>query len=87
MKENKELDGQMSIYDLCPDMRPVPELWDCMKTCKNCGIYMDHFPNGGDRCRYGDHLVGTSGKDTYDVVENNIVKMYCRFYERSEIRR
>ena len=38
MKENKELDGQMSIYDLVPDMWPVPELWECMKTCKNCGI-------------------------------------------------
>lgn len=75
---------QLDIFSLYPELAPTPELWDCMKTCKNCGIYMSRFP-GTDipRCDYGLHQpgIGVSGADMYQKVVDNIVHIYCKFYQ------
>ena len=75
---------QVTIFELYPKAVPVPALWECMKTCKNCGIYMSHFP-GTDkpRCDYGINQpgIGTSGKDLYSKLIDNCWHIYCKFYE------
>lgn len=76
---------QISMYDVCPELIPHPPLWECMATCKHAGEHTDHFPGRPDlvRCVYGlfQPGIGDSGKDLYEKVENNIVSIYCVFYE------
>ena len=76
------MDGQMSIYDFIPDQDP-PQKWECMKTCARADIMADHFPqpNGGKRCLYGITQDGTSGKDVYEKIKDNMVTFYCKYYK------
>lgn len=78
------MEGQISIFDWMPRAVPVPEMWECMQTCENCGKYMSHFPNmtDGMRCDYGLHMDGTSGEDMYERIDaNGYVHFYCKYYE------
>lgn len=78
-----ELSGQISMMEICPEMYPDPELWECMETCEHVGERMDHFPTGGDRCCYGDQFNGTSGDQYYSEIDNRgMVHIYCRYYKR-----
>lgn len=77
---------QMTIFDLPGNITFAPKMWECMKTCRNCGIYMDKFP-GTDkpRCLYGVHMDGTSGK--YMILktdESGLCSFWCKYYKPKE---
>ena len=78
MVRRETMEKQLSIYDLCPDIKK-PSIWECMKSCANYGKVMDTFPLGGNRCQYG------YSKEVHPVVqeidENQEVKFYCKYYE------
>ena len=79
------MDGQLTLFDIYPELAPVPEMWQCMKTCANCGKYMDWFPirRHGKRCMYGIHMDGTSGNDMYERTDKNgQVHIFCKYYKR-----
>lgn len=73
---------QLTIFDLFPKLIPDPPLWECMNTCANSRKYMDKFPLGGDRCIYGLIKDGTTGNDLYQKISNDVVQVYCKYYER-----
>ena len=68
---------QLSMYDV---ITPVPEMWDCRKTCKRYGEKVDHPPwwHGEGRCL----LPGN--KDIESPVFDNKCFVYCKLYERRE---
>ena len=68
---------QLSMYDV---ITPVPEMWDCIKTCKRSGEKVDHPPwwHGEGRCL----LPGN--KDIESPVFDNKCFVYCKLYERRE---
>ena len=74
---------QMTLNDIFPDIVDPPKVWECMKTCANFKVYEpDEFPMGGERCTYGLHKDGCTGKDWYQKVVNNEVSFYCRYYKK-----
>lgn len=53
-----------------------------MESCVLAHEYVGHFPGSTrPRCEYGIMKVGVSGADMYQKIINNIVHVYCRFYE------
>jgi hypothetical protein len=71
---------QISIYDIDPDVEPVPELWECRKTCAKFGLKVDYpeWWHGEARCLYG----MTQKNGIEQTVRDNTAHLYCRFYER-----
>ncbi|MCR5684101.1 MAG: hypothetical protein K6G81_01595 [Lachnospiraceae bacterium] len=78
--------GQMDIFEAFPKKVDPPPKWDCMKTCARANIHTDYFPirQYGKRCLYGLYQDGTTGKDVYEVIENNLVTHYCKYYKMKE---
>lgn len=75
-------DWQLRITDIVPDILPPPPLWECMNTCAHAGEVTDFFPGTTrKRCKYGMMRDGCSGRDLYEKVRDNIVKVYCKYYE------
>ena len=77
---------QISMFEMIEDLDPVPELWECMKTCRHADEYTDLFPDTNiKRCNYGFYQpgIGTSGKDIVQKVINNTWHAWCIFYDRS----
>lgn len=73
VSQGMAVDRQLTLFDIYPELMPVPEMWKCMKTCANCGKHMDWFPirSQGKRCMYGTHMDGTSGNDMYQRTDAN----------------
>ena len=65
-------DEQMDIYSV---ITPVPEMWECMKSCANCGKRMSQFPNGEPRCDLSDMV-----QEVFD----NRVFFWCRNYKAEQ---
>lgn len=77
---------QISMFEIIEDLDPVPELWECMKTCKHADEYVDLFPGTNiKRCNYGlfQHGIGTSGKDLVSKFINDVWHCWCIYYERT----
>lgn len=72
---------QLSILDIAPDILPVPEMWDCMRTCAHMGTYVGHFPGHPEmpRCEYPIMMEGTSGRH---MIEIRIGHFVCSYYKR-----
>lgn len=74
---------QLTLNDIYPDCVPPPPVWECMKTCVNFKVFEpDNFPMGGARCTYGRHMDGTSGRDWYEKIVDNVCVFYCKYYKR-----
>lgn len=80
------MQGQIDIFEAFPKVINPPPVWECMKTCERANIYTDYFPlqRDGKRCCYGRHQDGTTGNDWYQVVKNNLVTFYCKYYKMKE---
>lgn len=77
------MNEQIDIFEVYPKAVNPPPKWECMKTCARANIYTDYFPirQYGKRCLYGLTQDNTTGKDTYEVIKNNEVKHYCKYYK------
>lgn len=77
------MNGQIDIFEAFPKTINPPPIWECMKTCARANIHTDYFPirQHGKRCCYGRDQDGCTGNDTYEVVENNSMKLYCKYYK------
>ena len=80
---------QMSIFDLPGNITLAPQMWECMKSCQNCGIYMDKFPGSGKpRCLYGIHMDGTSGDDLIGKFDSyGTCHFWCKYYKPKEVKK
>ena len=66
---------QLTIYDA---VTPVPQLWDCRKTCRRFGEKVDHpdwWPENEDRCM----LCGTN--EIRNEMFDNRAFLWCTLYE------
>ena len=69
---------QVTMYEA---VTPVPEMWECTKTCRRFGEKVDHpsfWHEGEGRC-----LLPTD-KDIETPVFDNRCYVYCKLYERKE---
>ena len=78
------MEQQLRITDIMPDLIPPPEVWDCMKSCRHAREFVGHFPGSArERCEYGIMQDGVSGNDMYQKTINNIVHIWCKYYEEA----
>lgn len=81
------MDGQITVFDFPNSHTLAPEMWECMKSCANCGKYMDWFPvrEQGKRCVYGNHMDGVSGDDMIlETGADSRVHIWCKYYKPKE---
>ena len=70
----EEREQQLSMYDC---LTSVPEVGECMETCKRFGEKVDKYPGTGEpRCMLA------RGVDWEQFVFDNRVYFTCKLYEK-----
>ena len=75
---------QISMFDLKPkkfQMPMWPEYDECYKTCKHFLPLDTYVCSRKKRCSYPLTQEGTSGGWSIQVVQNNEVHFWCKYYE------
>lgn len=79
-----EIEDQLELIDIFPNLIPPPPFPECQKTCAHFGGPKDdYFPLTHDRrCGYGMSIYGSSGEELFETIVNGRVLMHCKLYER-----
>ena len=77
---------QLTLIDIVPEDMPKPEYPRCFKWCRHFDTHPDYqpdyFPGTKEkRCTYDLCGYGTSGKQFYTKLINNIWHMWCKNFE------